>query len=59
MSSASGSRAIPEAHLSALARVYALAIQKYQESKEGARPGAPDDAEEAKNDRTAEPNYRP
>ena len=61
MSSASGSRAIPEAHAFALARIYALAIQKYQEKQMAAgrlpSPDGRNDAKEIKNDCAVEPKY--
>jgi len=48
MSSASRSHALPEAQVSALARVYALAIRKYQEkgmtAEQAPKPDGPNDA---------------
>ncbi len=48
----------PESRRAALARLLAPFVISYLESEKGARPGAPDDGEEPKNDPTAERNYR-
>ncbi len=50
-----------EAELGALADIYTLAIQRYEEcyaKKKAARPGCPDDGEDSKNASTAEPKYK-
>jgi hypothetical protein len=41
--------ATPEAELSALANIYAFALQKHQERQKAARPGGPDDERKVKN----------
>jgi hypothetical protein len=55
--------ATPEAEIDALASIYRFVLncgaRRRAEEKEAAtRPGGPDDAEESKNARTAEPKYR-
>ncbi len=47
----------PEHARDARARAWAFVFECYARKK-GARPGAPNDGEESKNDPTAEPNYR-
>lgn len=47
------SDATPESELNVLASVYRFILFESSASKEGACPGAPDDAEESKNARTA------
>jgi hypothetical protein len=49
--------ATAEGELRTLAKVYAFLARKHQERKKGARPGAPDDAEDLEDDRTARKNY--
>jgi hypothetical protein len=53
--------ATPEGELDALAAVYAYILRcgdaRRAEKKKATRPGGPDDAEEPKNDRTAELDY--
>jgi hypothetical protein len=54
--------ATPEGELDALANIYAYILRcaearRAEEKKKVTRPGGPDDAEEPKNDRTAEPDY--
>jgi hypothetical protein len=39
----------PEGELSVPTKIYALAIQKCQDSKKGTHPGAPEDAKGSKN----------
>jgi hypothetical protein len=56
--------AAPEAELDVLASIYRFVLdcgerRRGEETKKGTRPGAPDDAEEPENDRTAEPENRP
>lgn len=51
--------ATPEAELDVLASVYSYILRcdearRAEDIKKAARPGGPDDAEESKNDRTAE-----
>ena len=49
--------ASPDAERNALAACYRLILFKSNSRKKGTRPGAPDDAEESENGRTAKPNY--
>jgi hypothetical protein len=50
--------ATPEAELNALSAVYALALQRYRNSKEGGPPTAPTNAKERiKDDFRATPKY--
>lgn len=46
----------PKAELEAYASVYRFILDSHAKKK-ATRPGGPDDAEESKNDRTAEPEY--
>lgn len=46
----------PEGETNALASVYRFVLDCHAKKK-ASRPGGPDDAEESKNDRTAEPKY--
>jgi hypothetical protein len=46
--------ATPEAELNALSAVYALALQKYGNSKEATRLGGPNNAERSQSDIRAE-----
>ena len=48
--------ATPESGVATLAGVYRFVLDCHAKKK-ATRPGGPDDAEESKNDRTAEPKY--
>ncbi len=47
---------VPEGEVASLASVYRFILDSHAKKK-ASRPGGPDDAEESKNDRTAEPKY--
>ncbi len=50
--------ATSESEANALADVYRFLIFDCYAKKKATRPGGPDDTEELKNDRTAEPKYK-